>query len=112
MADLFPVSANWAGQRLEIDAHQHDRFAQLWLMGDEREKKFGKGVNRQVESESSALTRLAYRPNAAAVQVYQFSCDVQTQAEARAVAVNRIRVLIQAFKNQREGFGRNTTASV
>src|SRR3954463_11111404 len=81
-------------------------------MRDHRQKQLGKRINREVEGESCALLGLTRGPDAAAVQVHQFSCDVKAQAKARAVAIDRFRVLIQTLKNEGEGFRGNTTAGI
>jgi hypothetical protein len=47
---------------------------------------------------------LAFDPNAAAVQLYQFLDYIKSQPESLAAVAAGIRVLIQAFENQMFGF--------
>ena len=94
----LPAKGMRRGVKLHRDQRSESRKRPRWVMTGV--KKFRQRKQGQGKSKGASVRQLAFHPDLSPVKLDQFFRDVESQAQPLAAVVDRIGVLVQAFKNQ------------
>src|ERR1035438_1459245 len=82
------------------------------LVSNHWKQELGQGIDRQGERECASASGFTHGPHSAAVESDDFFGNVKPETEAGSVAIYRVGVLIETFKNLPQRLLRNATTTV